>query len=190
MSNVVNGVNLDQLVSTVEAVKAKPNIAQFQFRAETRWIDGGYSKTTIKSFYGAGQEDSSRAQPFVIGGDEPPVLLGTNKVPNAVELVLAALTSCLSVGVSYNAAALGIQVHSLEFSVEGDVDLHGFLGLSDTVRPGFGNIRLSCKVSTDVASEKVKELWEHVQRTSPVLDILRQPVPVSLTLEQAGAADA
>lgn len=188
MSNILNGVNLDQLVSTVDAIKADPDIAQFKFRAEGKWIDGGHSKTTIKSFYGAKQEDSSRREAFVIEGDEPSVLLGTDKAPNAVELVLAALASCLSVGVSYNAAALGIQVQSLEFAIEGDVDLHGSLGLSDAVRPGFRNIRLSCELSTDAAPAKVKELWEHVQRTSPVLDILRQPVPVSLTLEQAGAA--
>jgi uncharacterized OsmC-like protein len=186
MSNIVNGVDVDQLVATVGAITDNPDIAQFKFRAESKSVDGGHSRTTIKSFYGAGQEDASRPEAFVVEGDEPAVLLGSNKAPNAVELVLAALASCLSVGFNYNAAAQGIKVNSLEFSLEGDVDLHGFLGLSESVRAGFGDIRLTCRISTDAAPEKVNEVWEHVQRTSPVLDILRNPVPVSLTLEQTG----
>ncbi|MCP5114256.1 MAG: hypothetical protein GY953_25785 [bacterium] len=121
MSNIQNGVDVDQLVATVGAIQADPAIAQFQFRAATKWVDGGHSKTTIKSFYGAGQEDSSRGEPFELEGDEPAVLLGSNKAPNAVELVLAALTSCLSVGVSYNAAARGITRAAIPCAREGDV---------------------------------------------------------------------
>ena len=132
-----------------------------------------------------GQEDSSRSEPFVVEGDEPPVLLGTDRAPNAVEAVLAALASCLSVGFAYNAAAQSITLSSLEFTLEGDVDLPRFLGLSDEVRPGFGAIRVSCNVVSDAPREKIQALCDHVQKTSPVLDVLRNPVPVSLALEAA-----
>jgi len=94
----VNGVNVDQLIGTINAIKDNPSLARFQFRAETEWVEGGHSRTTLQGFYGAGQEDASRAKPFVLEGDEPPVLLGRNAGPNAVEAVLHALASCLSVG--------------------------------------------------------------------------------------------
>lgn len=180
---IVNGVNVSQLVDTINAIKANPDLARFQFRAVTDWIDGGHSRTRIQGFYGAGQEDASRTNPFHFEGDEPPILLGTNTGPNAAEAVLHALASCLAVGFVYNAAAQGIKVESIQFSLEGDLDLHAFLGLSDKVRPGYQNIRLSYRVKTDAPREKVIGLCEYVQKTSPVLDIIRNPVPVSITLE-------
>jgi uncharacterized OsmC-like protein len=180
VKNRVNGVDVEQLVQTVNAVKDNPELAKFQFRANTEWIQGGHSRTTIKGFYGAGQEDSTRAKPFVLEGDEPSVLLGSDNGPNAVESVLQALASCLTVGFSYNAAAQGINVKSLEFELEGEVDLHGFLGLSEKVRPGYKGIRLTYRVDCDAPPEKVAELWSHIQKTSPVLDILRNPVPVDI----------
>jgi len=97
---MTNGVDVEQLVGTVNAIKENPDLARFQFRARNEWIDGGHSHTTIQGFYGAGAEDRSRQQPFVLEGDEPPVLLGGNAGPNAVEAILHALASCLAVGVA------------------------------------------------------------------------------------------
>ncbi|GIW04369.1 MAG: hypothetical protein KatS3mg059_0989 [Thermomicrobiales bacterium] len=111
------------------------------------------------------------------------MLLGTNAGPNAVEAVLHALASCLAVGFIYNAAAQGITVDALDFRLEGDLDLRGFLGLSDQVRPGYEGIRLTYRVKTDAPREKVEELCAYTQQTSPVLDIIRNPVPVTITLE-------
>ncbi|MCL5013052.1 MAG: OsmC family protein [Firmicutes bacterium] len=178
-----NGIDLDQLTGTVEAVTAQPNLARFQFRSETIWKSGGYSETQIQSFYGAGQEDDSRSQPFMVESDEPGVLLGTNKAPNAVELVLAALASCLTVGITYNAAARGIQIQALTLKLEGDLDVQGFLGLSDAVRPGYEGIRVHYHVQSDASAEQLAELLAHVEKTSPVLDIVRHPVPVTFIPE-------
>lgn len=175
-------MNVDQLVATVNAVKENPDIARFQFRGRNEWIEGGHSRTTIQGFYGAGQEDTSRSGPFVLEGDEPPVLLGDNAGPNAVEAILHALASCLAVGFVYNAAAQGITVESLTFDLEGDLDLRGFLGLSETVRPGYESIRLTYWVKSNAPREKLEELCNYVQKTSPVLDIIRNPVPVTVAL--------
>ena len=180
----LNGVNVDQLVQTISAIKDQPEIAKFKFRATNQWVDGGYSRTSIQSFYGAGQEDNTREKPFVLEGDEPPVLLGENRGPNAVETVLHALASCISVGFIYNAAAQDIAVEKLEMKLEGDIDLHAFLGLSDNVRPGYENIRLTYKVKADAPDEKLTELCEYVQKTSPVLDIIRNPVNVSIKMDK------
>ena len=179
---VLNGVNVEQLVGTIHAIEGDPEIARFQFRSETEWMGGGHSRTTIQDFHGAKQEDASRTRPFVLEGDEPPVLLGRNAGPNAVEAVLHALASCLCVGLVYNAAARGIRVDSLRFRLEGDLDLHAFLGLSQTIRPGYQGIRVTYWVKSDAPREKVLELCEYVQRTSPVLDIIRNPVPVTVSL--------
>jgi len=179
---IVNGVNVDQLVGTIDAIKANPGLARFKFRAENEWVGGGHSRTRIQSFYGAGTEDTSRGKPFVLEGDEPPVLLGENSGPNAVEAVLHALASCLAVGFIYNAAAQGIRVEALTCSLEGDLDLHAFLGLSEKVRPGYENIRLTYRVKSNAPREKLEELCDYVQKTSPVLDIVRNPVPVTIDL--------
>ena len=180
----LNGVNVDQLVDTIELIKDQPELAKFKFRATTDWVEGGHSRTKIQSFYGAGQEDTSRSKPFVLEGDEPPLLLGENHGPNAVETLLHALTSCITVGFIYNAAAQGITVEELKFNVEGDIDLQNFLGLSDEVRPGYENIRLTYKVKADAPEEKLRELCDYVQKTSPVLDVIRNPVPVSVRMEK------
>ena len=180
-----NGVDVGQLMETIEAIQGQPDLARVQFRATNRWLGGGRSRTRIKEFHHAGQEDTSRTEPFTLEGDEPPVLLGENSAPNAVEAVLHALASCLAVGFVYNAAAEGIEVRSLEFDLEGDLDLHGFLGLSPDVRPGYEEVRLTYRVDCDASPEKVDELCAHVQRTSPVLDILRKPVPVTVARADA-----
>lgn len=173
-----NGVDLDQLTQTIEAIQDDPGLARFQFRATNTWLGGARSRTRIEGFYGAGQEDTSRSDPFTLEGDEPPVLLGENTAPNAVEAALHALASCLAVGFAYNAAAQNVEVRSLEFDLEGDMDLHGFLGLSPDTRAGYQEVRVTYRVDCDAPPEKVDEICEHVQRTSPVLDLFRNPVRV------------
>ncbi len=179
-----NGVDLEKLTGTVEAVKASPDLARFTFRAHNRWVRGAHSKTTIQGFYGTGKEDTSRKVPFVLEGDEPPVLLGDDAGPNAVEAVLHALASCLVVGFVYNAAARGIGIDSLELDLEGDLDLQGFLGLSKSVRPGYEGIRVTCRVGRKASDQELQTLWEVAQNISPVLDIVRNPVPVSLKIQK------
>ncbi len=183
-TTTLNGVNVDQLVETINHIKEQPELAKFRFRAKNEWIDGAHSRTVIHKFHGAGQEHRSESEPFVMEGDEPHILLGENNAPNAVEAVLHSLASCISVGFIYNAAAQNIKVDKLEMNLEGDVDLHGFLGLSDTRRPGYNNIRLTYKVKADATEEKLNELCSYVQKTSPVLDIIKNPVPVSISMEK------
>ncbi len=165
-----NGVDLGKLTATVDAIKADPSKAQFKFEANTKWSDGARSSTKIKG--------------FTMEADEPEVLLGSGMAPNAVEMVLAALGSCLTVGFAYNAAAWGIDLESLEFRIEGDVDLQGFLGVSDKVRPGYQKIKVACKVKSNASRERIEELFDYVQQTSPVTDIIRNPVPVTMALEE------
>ncbi len=175
-----NGVNVDQLHATIHAVKDDPALAQFEFRAHTEWRSGAHVQTYVQGFRGVKQEDQSRTQPFVLEGDEPPVLLGSNQGPNAVELVLAGLTACLSVGIAYNAAARGIIIEAMTLDVTGDIDLHGFLGLSDTVRAGCHDITIACHIKSPASDQDIADLLDHVQQTSPVTDMVRYPTPVQV----------
>jgi len=120
----------------------------------------------------------------VLLGDEPPVLLGQNRGPNAVELLLAALGFCYSVGYVANAAARGIEIEDMSYEIEGDIDLRNFLGLGDEARPGFSEIRAKAYVKApQTSAEELRELCSYVQGTSPVRDVLANPVPVSTTIE-------
>lgn len=181
-AQAMNGVDVGQLVSTIDAIKNDPALARFQFRAHTTWNGGGKTETRIQGFHGAGQEDDSRSKPLVMHGDEPPVLLGDNTAANAVESILHALASCLSVGFVYNAAAKGIKVDALDFDLEGDLDLHRFLGLDREKRAGYNKIRVDYHVEADAPREALVDLCQYVQDTSPVVDILRNPVEVEIKM--------
>ena len=184
VTSSINGVDVDRLSGTIDHISADPTLARFQFRAHNHWIDGGHSRSTIKEFYGAGQEDTSRTEPFVLDSDEPPVLLGNNLAPNTPEYVLHALAACLTGTIVYHAAARGIALDGLEATIEGDVDLHGFLGLDDSVRPGYENIRVTIKATGDFDDDQLAELASLV-RYSPVRDIVANPVPVAIDVARA-----
>ncbi len=130
----LNGVDVARLVETIGAIKQDRELAKFRFRATNTWLGGGHSQTSIRGCWELA-ERTRRARPLVLDGDEPPVLLGANKGPNAVEAVLRALASWLAVGIAYNAAVQGIEFRALEFDLEGELDLHGFLGCRGTCGP-------------------------------------------------------
>ena len=184
VTSTVNGVDLDRLSATIDAVNADPALARFQFRARNHWIDGGYSRTTIKDFYGVGQEDATRTEPFTVESDEPPVLLGKNRAPNTGEYVLHALAACLSGTIVYHAAARGIALEGLETTIHGDLDLRGFLGLDSDVRPGYEQIRVTITATGDFDDDQFAELAS-LTRYSPVRDIVSNPVPVAIDLARA-----
>lgn len=177
-----NGVDVDRLIATIGAVQVDANVAKFTFRARSSWESGGHNKGEIGAFDHAGVATTERPTAFELTGDEPPVLLGTNAGPNAVELILQALAFCYGVGFVYNAAARGIDIEELRYEVESDLDLHRFLGLGGP-RAGFSAIRAKSWVrSPNATAAQLEELCQYVQDTSPVRDILTDPVPVSTHL--------
>jgi uncharacterized OsmC-like protein len=184
ITSIVNGVDLERLSGTVDAVTADPGLGRFQFRARNDWIDGGHSRTTIQGFYGAGQEDTTREQPFVLDSDEPPVLLGENRAPNAGEYALQALAACLTGTIVYHAAARGLALQGLECTVQGDLDVQGFLGLGHDVRPGYDEIRVSIKVAGDLDDDQLTEI-AGLTRFSPVRDTVANPVAVAIDVTRA-----
>ena len=178
----VNGVNVDQLFATIEQIQGNPEIAKFKFRAKNTWFGGTHNHATVKDFYGALQEDDSRdAMVFQI--DEPPVLCGTNQGANPVEYLLVALSGCLTTSLIAHAAAKGIKIRKVESRYEGELDLQGFLGISEEVPVGYENIRVYFKIDADVSEAEKGELIAMAQKFSPVFNSVARPVPVSVQLD-------
>jgi uncharacterized OsmC-like protein len=180
-STTVNGVDLDRLSATIDAVLADPTLAGFQFHADNHWIDGGHSRSTIHGFFGVGHDDATRTEPFTVDADEPPVLLGNNLAPNAGEYLLHALAACLSGTIAYHAAARGIALNGLQCVVDGDVDLRGFLGLDHTIRPGFQQIQVAITATGDFDDNQLAELT-NLANYSPVRDSVMNPIPVTINI--------
>ncbi len=180
MMKMVNGVDLTRLHATIKAVRENPELGAFRFRLANRWTDCGHNRSTVQGFYGAGQEDMSRKVPYVLDNDEPDVLLGTDRAPNPVEYVLHALAGCLTSSLVYHAAAKGIAVESVETDFEGDIDLRGFLGISDQVRNGYQGIRVTMRVKADCSDGELDELVRLAQGRSPVFDTIAHPVDVTV----------
>ncbi len=183
LENTVNGVAVDGLSKTVEAIKATPALAKFNFRIRNEWVDGGRNASTVSSFYGAGQEHS-RSKSFVLEADEPPVLLGKDSAANPVEHLLHALAGCLTSSMVYHAAARGIHIEEVESSLEGDIDVRGFLELDKNVRNGYQGIRVNFKIKADVPDEQLQELCNLGSAHSPVFDSLTNGVPVAVTAQR------
>jgi uncharacterized OsmC-like protein len=168
----MNGVDVPTLFATLDAVKAQPEIAQFQFRASNEWISGTHNRSTIQGFYGAGQEDSSRTEPFTYDADHPAVLVGAGNGPTPVEMLLHAIAACLTAGIANIASARGIRLRRVRSTVEGDIDLQGLLGLSDSVRNGYRQIRVSFVIEGDGTAEQLAGLVERSRARSAVWDVL------------------
>ena len=185
MSKMINGVDVERLVGTIEAIKADANVATFQFRVANKWTSGGENRSKIEGFHGANQE-MRHAQAFEVINDESPVLLGYDRAPNPVEHVLSALAGCLTTSLVYHAAARGIAVKGVSTRLEGDLDLHGFLGMSDKTRRGFQTIRVVFDIDGDLTAAQKAELIALAQKYSPVFDIVTNGVPVEARVNGVG----
>ena len=179
-----NGVDTEPF-GTLDAIKADTSLARFQFRARNRWIDGAHNRTTIRDFYAANQEDTSRAAEFVIDAGEPAILLGTDTGPNPAEYLLHALAACLTTSLVYVAAARGVHLTEVESTLEGDMDVQGALGLSDEYRNGFERIRVSFRVEGDAPEEQLRKIVARAQQRSAVFDMVTNGVPVTVDVATA-----
>jgi uncharacterized OsmC-like protein len=179
----LNGVNVDQLFNTIDLIKEKPDIAKFKFRATNKWINGTHCRGTIRDFYGALKEDNSRPS-IDYDMDEPPVLLGNNEGRNPVEYLLVALSGCLTTSLIAHASARGIGIRGVESRYEGDIDLHGFLGISEDVPVGYQDIRVYFKIDADLSDNEKEDLVRMAEKYSPVFNTISKSAPVSVHLDK------
>lgn len=177
----INGMDIKKLEETIQAINDDPDMASFTFHAVNEWVEGTRNKTIVHKYEGA-NEAIERRHPFIIQSDEPEVLLGEDTAPNPIMTLLHSLASCLSVSIVYNAVARGIAIDKLSISMEGDLDIHGFLGLSKEVRPGFQDVRVMVDLRSEAPREEIENLLRESQKRSPILDSLRNRIPVEVEL--------
>ncbi len=179
-SIVLNGVDVGEVEALIGAIQAAPDLAKSRFRLHNAWLDGGHNRSRIEGFYTAKQE-VAHGEPFTIDADEPPILAGHDMGANPVEHLLNALAACLTTTLVYHAAVRGIEIRSIESSLEGDIDLRGFLGLSNEVRRGYQNIRVKFTVDTDAENlERLKAL----SKLSPVFDVTSNGTNVDVSIQR------
>lgn len=180
-STANNGVNVTALLGARESLEQVPEAAQFKWRASCEWLNGTHSRSVIGDFFGLGAEQS-RNKAFTVEADHPAVFASEDKAPTPVELVLAALASCLTAGVAAIAQRRGIQLHSVKASLEADMDIQGILGIDDEVRNGFGAIRVHFNIRADASSDDIKAIVAQSQKRSAVFDIITNPTNVFVTV--------
>ena len=175
----MNGIDTPTLFATIDAVRAQPELAKFQFRATSRWVSGTESQTTMHGFYGAGNELTHIAV-YTATGDHPGVLCGADKGPAPVEWVLHALASCLMAGIGNIASARGIKLNKVDATLDGDIDLRSVLGLSKEVRNGYQGVSVSVAIDGDATEDELEQVVMQAKARSAVYDILTNGVPISI----------
>jgi uncharacterized OsmC-like protein len=175
-----NGVDTAQMYGTLDALKVDPSLGWFQFRAVNRWVEGAHNRSTIRDFYAAGGEDTTRGEEFRIDAGEPAILLGTDTGPNPAEYLLHALAACLTTSIVYVAAARKVELTSVESTLTGEMDVRGALGVDDEPRNGFERIGVSFRVTGNAPEEKLREVVERAKARSAVFDMVTGGVPVAV----------
>jgi uncharacterized OsmC-like protein len=179
---VRNGVDTATLFATLDAVKAAPEAAAFQFRTRNEWVSGTHSRSTIGDFFGVGEE-RSHERTWVFDADHPALLVGKDNGPTPVEFLLHSLAACLTAGLANIAAARGVTLTSVRTTVEGDIDLNGILGLDPEVRNGYQAITVRMTVEGDAPAETLRDLVERSRARSAVYDVITSQVPVTIEVD-------
>ncbi len=176
---VDNGVNVQALLDAREALTASPEAAKFTWRATCKWVNGTHSRSTIKGFYGLGEEQSHKTE-FTFEADHPEVFASEDHAATPVEMVLAGLASCLTAGVAAVAQMRDIQLNSVSATLEGGMDIQGILGMDSDVRCGFDGIKVHYTIDADASEDDIKALVAQSQKRSAVFDVVTNPTNVTV----------
>ncbi len=181
-SRIINGVDLEKLQKTIDTINGNPDLALIRFSAHNDWTEGAFSRTTFSRVDGSEGTEIKRT-PFFFESDELEFLSGKEQAPNPIMATMHALASCLCTTFIYNAASKGIKIDNLQFDLEGEIDLHGFLGLSSEVRAGFQDLRVLVTVDSQTPRQELEDLLNYSAKVSPVVDSLRNRIPLEITLK-------
>jgi len=179
MTTVVNGVNVQALLDAREVLKGAPEAAQFTWRASSKWQNGVHSTTSVQDFFGLGEEQTHKTE-AVFDADHPEVFAAEDNGITPIEYLLVGLASCLTAGVASVAENRGIQLRSVESTVEGNHDIRGILGVDSDVRNGFNDIKVTFTIDADASKEDIEALVAQSQKRSAVFDALTNPTDVTV----------
>ena len=175
----VNGLDLGALGELVEAIEKDPKEAKVAFNVTSRWTGQTRSEHRVDG-YTMGGERIARSHKIV--ADEPYQLLGSDGAPNPQELLMAAFNACIMVGYVAGASIKGINLDSVEIKTRGELDLRGFLGLSDEVPAGYESIAYDVRIKGDGTPEQFEEIHQNVLKTSPNYFNISRPIRVNGSL--------
>ncbi len=164
----LNSVDIAAVGDLVSAIQDEPTRAQTVWKSTVDWTGGFRSESRSRDF-------------APVPSDEPPALGGDDTAANPVEQLLGAFGNCLAVGYAANATAAGITLNSLSIELEGDLDLHTFLGLADG-HAGFESVTATVTIDSDATEDELASLHSKVVATSPVGHTLQRQVPVTVDL--------
>lgn len=179
MTTVTNGVNVQALLDAREVLKGAPEAAQFTWKAQSKWQNGVHSETKIQNFFGLGAEQSHKTE-AVFDADHPEVFAAEDNGITPIEYLLVALASCLTAGVASVAQNRGIQLRSVEATVEGNHDIRGILGVDSDVRNGFNDVKVTFTIDADASKQEIEALVAQSQKRSAVFDALTNPTSVTV----------
>ena len=181
-SKVNNGVNVEALLAAREALREAPEAAKFNWRASCTWVNGTHSKSSVESYHGLGEEHQHKTE-FNFDADHPAVFASEDKGATPVEFVLVGLASCLTAGVAAVAQNREIQLHSVQATLEGAMDIQGILGGDPEVRNGFNDVKVTFDIDADASKDDIEALVAQSQKRSAVFDIIANPTNVNVEVK-------
>ena len=174
-----NGVNVQALLDARDVLKGAPEAAQFTWKATSKWEGGVHTSTRIQNFFGLGEEQNHKDE-TILQADHPEVFAAPDDAITPIEYLLVGLTSCLTGGIASVAQNRGIQLRSVEATIEGNHDIRGILGADSDVRNGFNDIKVSFNIDADASQEDIEALVAQSQKRSAVFDALTNPTDVTV----------
>lgn len=175
----LNGVNIEAILGARAALEEMPPAARFQWKAQSEWVAGTHTTTTVEKFFGLGEEQAHR-ESFSFSTDHPEIFASEDRGPTPVEYVLVGLAGCLGAGIATVAANRGIELRSVKATVTGDMDLQGMLGIDRDVRNGFNTISVRYEIDADAEREAIEAVVAQSQKRSAVYDALTNPTSVTV----------
>lgn len=184
MDKVINGVNLDNIANLVNGIKADPDMAKVQFKAESTWKGGTKAEVQISEILSNGNNIYPNRK-FHLTVDEPSVLGGTDEYPNPVEYLATALCGCLTAGIATNAALFNTELEKIDVKVEVNFDVHGVLGLDRSKPSGPLNLHYKVKLKgkNGTTEEQLRKSKETLDKKSPVKNTIELPLTVTTEFE-------
>jgi uncharacterized OsmC-like protein len=178
---MVNGINLENINNLVDAIKQDPDIAKIKFVATSKWLGGTRTEVAIGPIYSNGNNISPPERKFNLIIDEPSELGGTDSAPNPVEYLAAALCGCITAGIATNSALFKDNLETLEVEVSVDFDLHGVLGLNDSIPNGALKINYNVNIKgvDEKTTENLKKSKVVIDKKSPIRNTLEKPLLVT-----------
>lgn len=182
-TTVDNGVNVQALLDAREALTAAPEAAQFKWRATCDWKKGTHSHSSVKGFFGLGEEQNHISE-YSFDSDHPEVFASEDKGATPVEFVLVGLAGCLTAGIAAVAQNRDIQLRSVKATLEAPMDIQGILGIDSDVRNGFQDIKVHYEIDADASQEDIEALVAQSQKRSAVFDIVTNPTNVTVEVNK------